>query len=80
MGEIFQLFPKDVSYLDNIIPISQFVFDFESQKKEGTHSQSSVPSMQSLSTSKLLFVEFGQMLSFAGASQDNENILPFTKN
>jgi hypothetical protein len=74
MGEIFQLFPKDVSYLDNIIPISQFIFDFDSQKKEGTNAHS----VQSLSTSKILFVEFGQMLSFAGAS--DENILPFTKN
>ncbi len=74
MGEIFQLFPKDISYLDNIIPISQFIFDFESQKKEGTHAQS----IQATVTSKILFVEFGQMLSFAGAS--DENILPFTKN
>jgi len=76
MGEIFQLFPKDVSYLDNIIPISQFLFDFESQKKEGTHAQS----IQLPSHSKILFVEFGQMLSFAGANDANENIIPFTKN
>ncbi len=76
MGEIFQLFPKDVSYLDNIIPISQFIFDFDSQQKEGTTSQT----VQQGSTSKILFVEFGQMLSFAGTGDTNENILPFTKN
>lgn len=76
MGEIFQLFPKDVSYLDNIIPISQFIFDFDSQKKEGTNLQT----VQPLTASKILFVEFGQMLSFAGTGDTNENILPFTKN
>jgi hypothetical protein len=75
MGEIFQLFPKDVSYLDNIIPISQFIFDFESQEKDGTHAQ-----VMNTATSKILFVEFGQMLSFAGVNESNENILPFTKN